>query len=138
MRIGIRSLVVLAIVVDAGCTSAATSTALPQVALDSAFELGVGQTVRLDESNTTLRMIAVTEDSRCPATAQCIWAGNGRVQLEIITDTRSDTGSVNTTLDPRALMAGSFTVRLVALNPEPGTEKIPAEKYRATLVVSGK
>ena len=35
-------------------------------------------------NHTSLRLVQVLQDSRCPKGADCIWAGNAKVEVEII------------------------------------------------------
>ena len=123
----------------AACT-ATTPTPIPiDVHVDSTFELAIGQSVRLREPGVTIQLVAVLDDSRCPTGAQvrCVWAGNGRVRLQVERGDQTDTLDLNTMLDPREQPAGPLSIRLVALTPERTESKaIPLRDYRATLVAS--
>jgi hypothetical protein len=44
--------------------------------------LSIGQTATFD--NLTLKLLRVTEDSRCPQDVQCIWAGTFKVEVESV------------------------------------------------------
>lgn len=37
-------------------------------------------------NHTSLRLVQVLQDSRCPKGADCIWAGNAKVEVEIINE----------------------------------------------------
>ena len=52
---------------------AATPTEVP---LDKAFELPLGASARVTGSDQTVSFEQVESDSRCPAEAECVWAGN--------------------------------------------------------------
>ena len=51
----------------------------------------IGQEIVLDELRSTLRFEGVSEDSRCPVDAVCIWEGNARVQLRLRDDAGQET-----------------------------------------------
>jgi hypothetical protein len=61
-----------------------------QVSLGQEFNLPVGQTVDVKGENLTIKFVSVTNDSRCPSGAQCIWAGEAKCQMSI-----NDHGSVS-------------------------------------------
>ena len=115
-----------------------TPTSVPTDArVDSAFELTIGQPVRLREPDALIQMISVPEDSRCPTDVVCVWAGNGRVRLQVQRGGQTDTLDLNTTLDPHERVVGSLRIKLIALDPKKTQARaIPAAEYRATLVVS--
>jgi len=52
--------------------------------LGQPFELAPGQPVTISETGLQVQFNAVTEDSRCPAQVQCIWAGRASVELALI------------------------------------------------------
>lgn len=62
----------------------------------------------------SVRPLAVLEDSRCPASVQCVWAGRVRIRAEI-TDLMG-TGFRELTLGQPLQMDGG-TVSLVAVDP---------------------
>ena len=74
-----------------------------------------------------VRPLEVIEDSRCPASVQCVWAGRVRIRAEISGD-----GTRELTLgEPVALSGGSLT--LVDVRPgkrAPGT--MPSRDYQFT------
>lgn len=119
-----------------GCLSAYGKA----VAIDQSVVLREGQEALL--AGTTLRLrISNVADSRCPAYAKCVWAGNGAVKLDVNMRGRSaETLTVNTSNTPQfpgeQVYAG-YTISLVALNPYPGTKQrgLAANKA-ATLKIS--
>lgn len=48
------------------------------------FNLPLGKTAILKDSELELRFAEVLEDSRCPLYANCIWEGQVRIKLELI------------------------------------------------------
>ena len=75
----------------------------------------------------TVRPIEVVEDSRCPASVQCVWAGRVRIRADISgTETRELTLG-----EPAAVSGGTLT--LVDVRPgkrAPGS--IPSRDYQFT------
>ncbi|HEX5759422.1 MAG TPA: hypothetical protein VF121_09530 [Thermoanaerobaculia bacterium] len=72
-------------------------------------------------------------DSRCPVNVQCITAGNAVARLRLGGGESGEaTAELNTTVGPKEASHGTYTVRLVALRPEP-TAGIPIRQtsYRA-------
>ena len=103
------------------------------------FTLGVGERVTLDAVHTTVRFLAVAEDSRCPSQAQCVWAGDGAVVLEIASadgDAAEDTLHTNPESGPGALALAGYELTLLRLNPYPDTPgEIGPDEYTATLAL---
>jgi hypothetical protein len=90
--------------------------------LGDEFTLRVGHTATITELNLWMRFIQVVEDSRCPANVTCVWEGDGAVLIEVAPlngDSKEDT--LHTTLDPRSIPIGRAELRLVKLQPYPGT-----------------
>ena len=81
-----------------------------------------------------VRFVAVTEDSRCPRDATCIWAGEVKVQLEI--QQSSQVASQVEILEGGSTVAGVYRVTLVRVEPQPvSTARIAPQDYRATLKI---
>lgn len=105
------------------------------------FKLRSGQQVTLKREGLRIKFAAVTEDSRCPADVQCIWAGNAAVRLEIsIRGGGSKSLTLNTNggsshVDENRYQG--YKVKLVELGPYPRSDhQIAADKYVATLLVT--
>lgn len=98
-------------------------TATPEPA--PVFPTGV-QSARLGEParfiGLTLTPVMVAEDSRCPAGAQCVWAGLTRVSTAVNTATGADL-RVLTLGTP--LTIGDRNVTLVDLCPTPNVQRAP-------------
>jgi hypothetical protein len=85
-----------------------------------------GQTVRINQ--LALRPIAIVQDSRCPANANCVWAG------QLIVDFRTGRrGSIRLEQGkPLAVAGGRLT--LVGATPQAiAGRKIPPQAYRFQL-----
>jgi len=62
-----------------GCSTPAAAEA----ELGKEFTLGVGQSATVAGENLTIKFVEVISDSRCPAGAVCIWAGEASCLIEI-------------------------------------------------------
>jgi hypothetical protein len=109
----------------------------PQPALGQPFELAVGEMQTIAETGLQLTFTAVTEDSRCPSNVQCIWAG--RVVIEVWAQAPNEEGQVLSlsSMETTASYAGqAIELRNVSPPAQPAGMGIPAEDYRAELVVT--
>lgn len=102
------------------------------------FELKANETSRLTDENLSVRLKGVTQDSRCPVDAQCVWAGDAVVELTLEKPpAAADTRILHTSerFGRQADYEG-LVIRLIDLKPQPreGTTIAP-EDYRVTLVV---
>ena len=90
-----------------------------------------GPTAPLNEVATldglTVRPIAVLEDSRCPASVQCVWAGRVRISAEV-----RGAGARELTLGEGLTVSGG-TLTLVDVRPSKRTpEAIAPREYEFT------
>lgn len=103
------------------------------------FTLAVGERVTLDAVHTTVRFLAVAEDSRCPSRAQCVWAGDGVVVLEIAPaagDAAEDTLHTNPESGAGAVELAGYELTLLRLDPYPEIPgEIAPDGYRVTLAL---
>jgi hypothetical protein len=109
-----------------------------EVRLDSNVELKAGQSAAVTGESFTLTFERVASDSRCPVGVQCVWAGDAVVRLAV-TGPKGEPGTVelHTQQLAREATFQGFKIRLVQLLPAPSaSDKIPADRYVATLVVS--
>lgn len=138
-----RRLLVSAALALTACLDGGGPTGLApvlRVSESAEFELRYGQTVVISGPDMRLTFQAV-EESRCPTNALilCIWAGTGRVFLEVLVGS-VELGVVLSTNpeggSPTALVNG-YELRLLTLLPVPETvDPVPAEDYRARLRVT--
>lgn len=73
---------------------------------------GFGQLARAGD--LVVRPLELLEDSRCPATVQCVWAGQVRIRAEIIGAAGSEVREL--TLGKPVAAAGG-TLRLIEVEP---------------------
>ena len=132
MRHGTASVVLLAGILLAGCSDESTG---PEPG--DTFTLSPGERVTLQPNGTHVRFLRVSEDSRCPLRAQCVWAGDGAVVLEVAPrDGDATEHVVHTTEGPTSVVLGRYELTLLALTPypeEPGD--IRPDDYRVELVL---
>ena len=81
------------------------------------FELKAGVTASLP-NGTRLTFEKVTEDSRCPADAQCIWAGDGVVAVTLQTPKGpAESRELHTQASGSQISVPDYTIKLTALAP---------------------
>ncbi len=112
--------------------AACGNLAEPRYTSPTDVALGVGQQVTVD-SILTLGFLGVPADSRCPALAMCVWAGDGAVQVAYALGSGpSHPDTLHTTLDPKAALFSSYRITLLELGPYPETTvPIPQAQYVA-------
>jgi hypothetical protein len=115
----IRTVLLLALLALASCAS------VPR------REYANGPTAPLNEVATldglTVRPVAILEDSRCPASVQCVWAGRVQISAEV-----SGAGTRELTLGEGLTVSGG-TLTLVDVRPSKRTpEAIPTRDYQFT------
>jgi hypothetical protein len=118
-----------------------TTSADPvNVLIDKEFSLGIGQTASIERENLFIKFKAVLEDSRCPVNVVCVWAGNGKVEFEILDiDGQNKTLTLNTEDEPSATTLKGHKLKLISLNPPrvDGVSISPGD-YSVTLRVERK
>lgn len=89
-------------------------------------------------STLRIKFIEVVEDSRCPQNANCVWAGNAKVKIQV-TSKRSGTRvfEMNTFSGPKGNQFEGYAINLESLTPGRRTsDPIRPSSYRATISVS--
>jgi hypothetical protein len=97
----------------------------------------VGNSAILSNKSIIMKFKAVTEDSRCPIDAICVWAGNAAITLDLKNSIGDQLSiKLNTYLDPRSIDFSGVIITLVELKPYPqSTEQINPNDYVAKLIV---
>lgn len=109
-----------------------------KVDLGKEFRIRNGKVVITRGEGLRIRFKSVLSDSRCPTGAQCGWAGNAEVAIEIAgNNNKQIVTRLNTQLEPKEVAYNGFKIKLVALNPHPKVN-VPINKrhYEATLIVT--
>jgi hypothetical protein len=114
------------------------SPKVKRAALGQEFKLRVGEQVLIKETGLKISFQSVAEDSRCPKSVDCIWAGNGKVVVHVSGNRRKAADvELNTGLDPKEKRFQGYDIKLVSLDPYPEKPgKIKSSDYVLTLVVN--
>ncbi len=95
-------------------------------------EIKFGQSVFINGVLITLNNIV--SDSRCPANAQCIWAGSVSASVSLKSDTDKDTVIIDSAKDPIGF--DSFLISIIDVKPDKLISgKLDPEKYILTFKV---
>jgi hypothetical protein len=93
-----------------------------------------GQQKRTAQGEITVKFVSVTEDSRCPDKAMCVWVGNAKVAVVISNRRGSKRTEMNTATGPQGDQYGGWAIKLVSLSPkQDGTMR--QSRYRALFSV---
>jgi hypothetical protein len=106
----------------------------PMAVLGQEVALMPGQTTTVQGEPLSIAFLRVAEDSRCPRGAQCVRAGEAKVELMLTLQDRVENGILSTAAEPRSVSLGPYVVHLVRLDPLPTTAG-PPSRYTATLRV---
>lgn len=122
-----------------GCGTSKESNA-NVVTLNQQFTVKVGQEVIFPEEGLSLALHAVSEDSRCPEDAACIWEGNAKVSVDM-TKTGQTTSAIelNTSpiVGPAEKTYQTYTVKLTSLAPNNKSgQTINSNDYIASFFVT--
>jgi hypothetical protein len=111
-----------------------------KVPIDKEFSLGIGQSASIDGEKLVIKFKAVLEDSRCPINVVCVWAGNGKVEFEVLdTDGQNKSVILNTEEEPKYVTLKKHKLKLISLNPPrvDGVSISPGD-YSVTLLIERK
>lgn len=117
-----------------GCLNNQTG---PDAIAGKPFELKAGVTASLP-NGTRLTFEKVTEDSRCPADAQCIWAGDGVVAVTLQAPKGpAESRELHTQQSQSRISYDDYIIALTGLAPYPrASQEIRPGDYIATFVVT--
>lgn len=109
-----------------------------EVNLNDTVLLSYGDSLRIRDNNITLVFSGVPQDSRCPINAECIWAGDATVSLQMIFPGKEVPLELHTGLSFRnKQIIGNYLVSLVSLEPNNIAGKPTVQKdYKIRLVIS--
>lgn len=111
------------------------------------FSLRPGKRMILRGEALTIGLTSVSNDSRCPSDAVCVWQGNAEVNVKL-TQGAGPSASVQlntaamgdpsrTAQYPSQANYLSYTIRLMELQPRPKVgAAIPQKRYVATFIIS--
>ena len=120
----------------AACGNKVATPSGEKIPLGREFTLAVGQSAVVGDG-VRLTLKSVTDDSRCPVDVTCVWEGDAKVSVEVITPSPRAEHELHTTgRESHEAKHGAYRVTLVKLEPAPrSTVTISSSDYRATLVV---
>jgi len=95
-----------------------------QKSFEHTVSIALGKTSYIQERELTIGFTRVLEDSRCPIGAECVWEGNGKVELYARqTESVPQYFELNTTLDPQTETYFNIEITLVGLDPYPSVQQ---------------
>ena len=114
----------------------ADKSAIKVFEINKTFELPLGKTAHLKQSDVFITWTSLPQDSRCPQDARCVWAGEVRVKLRIKKQAFSE--SLELTLPGKSHRdthpkIGKYTLTLMDVLPYPGSkeqDRIPRVRLR--------
>jgi hypothetical protein len=135
-------LIAVAITILTAATAACASSSFPtdpvvysQSEAADSIRIRVGETVIVGDIR--VRFAAVEQDSRCPSTAICIWAGDALANLVVEQNSAAIELKLHTMLEPKSGVAYGARVELLQLQPYPtGTSPIKQDAYWAWIRIT--
>ena len=106
--------------------------------LNQNFDVKAGNRVVIQNEGLNISFQTVSEDSRCPENAKCVWTGNAKVVLRLSkAGRRAATINLNTGLDPKHISYQGYDIKLVGVKP-PQKRNTPINKddYVITLTIT--
>ena len=106
--------------------------------MNGAVTLGLKQQAVDSGSGIKIEFVAMLGDSRCPEGVNCIWAGNGKVQISVSKNgADGQTIELNTNLEPRSVSYQGYTIALTDLSPHPKSDGDASKAdYKASFTVT--
>lgn len=122
------------VVISVGCATVDTALVAEPGAT---FSLPVGRTAAVSGNSARITFNRVTNDSRCPIDAVCIWAGDAPIELTIVSEGSTQTRTLSTIAPNNEVVVGNLRIRFVGLTPAPKQSEPPSTRaYVAQLVVT--
>ncbi|MFH0737206.1 MAG: hypothetical protein V1827_00500 [Candidatus Micrarchaeota archaeon] len=118
-----------------GCFQPATKTA----GINEEFTLKINETASIPSEGLSITLVDVPEDSRCPSSVQCVWAGRTTVEFQVKKG-NADLGRFNATSEPgasgTAVAVSGYLIRVIGVSPYPGApSSIQKSDYTVTMEV---
>jgi hypothetical protein len=103
---------------DAGGPEASVQTG----ARTDTLSIRLGQSASLDGGRLEVKFDAKGPDSRCPANATCVWAGDVLARITTrVAGGAATSSDLHSTLEPKKLKIDRYTISMIGLTPYPGT-----------------
>ena len=90
-------------------------------ALGDTIQVRLGRSASVDNGRLILTFRSHGADSRCPATAVCVWAGDVAVRVGARAGPSTADAELHTGLEPHTLTIDRYVVKVVGMLPYPGT-----------------
>lgn len=116
----------------------ASAAAAPPHPIGEPFDLIVGESVMVGNEGLKIGFDRVSNDSRCPADAYCVWEGDAEVLAwaDAPGEPREDFDLHTNSGYRRETVVGPYVIRLLGLVPYPRSDTPPdPDKYVMTAVV---
>jgi hypothetical protein len=107
--------------------------------LDKPFSINEDQKTWIEDADLDLAFVEVTEDSRCPRTVMCIWAGQAKILMGLVNaGTGEDLGRAELTIGAGAGTFGPFRIKALELDPYPEDPSASGQRprYTATVIIT--
>ena len=104
-------------------------------ALGDTVRIAVTRSALFDGGALRVTFVAKESESRCPANAMCVQMGDASALVRLEGAGRSVDRSLHTSVEPRGAAHAGYRVRLVNLEPYPGTELPEARVVPVAVVV---
>jgi hypothetical protein len=119
-------------------TAACGTSAAPHVQtvdLGTEFTLSPSAKAAVKGAGMEMQFVGISEDSRCPSDATCVWAGQVKVNLSVSGGQQA--ASSHEILEGETAAVDGYQVKVVRVLPYPATSTpIPPADYRVTLQVA--
>ena len=109
-----------------------------QAQRNQTIKVQVNKQKSVASSGLTIKFVSLVEDSRCPTDANCVWAGNAKIQVQIGNRRgKSEIFELNTNMGAKGASFGGYAVNLISLTPAPRSNiRINRNGYVATFSVN--
>ena len=127
-----RYLVPLLLILSLAACQSASAPGSHVASLDQEIQLAPAERAVYESQGLTVEFVRITDDSRCPTDAQCVWAGEVKVQVATRIGTAEPVQHEIKAGDYATV--GAFRVVVVNVQPIPvSTRQISPEEYRVTM-----
>ena len=106
--------------------------------LEKPFVLSVEDTATID-SELTIALLGIEEDSRCPIDVTCVWEGSLKAEINLVKDQKNLGNHVIplTVKDPEAQTFDGYFIKIVQAEPYPlSSTPISPSEYMVTFLVT--
>lgn len=103
----------------------------------NSIKLKPNEEKKIENSDVKVKFLSVIEDSRCPEGANCIWAGNAKIKIQLSCNNNKEEFEINTNVGAKGATFDGYAVNLTSLSPVPKQgETTDKNSYVATFEVS--